>query len=106
MRMPRSILGRLTIWYACSAFVLILISTIALYRALVTNLDREDQEFTADIVDIVRGHLRDRPLDTRGLQQTIDREWSGRRYAQIFVRVLDPRGHNACWCRPVSRAWN
>lgn len=93
MRMPRSILGRLTIWYACSAFVLILVSTIALYRALVNNLDREDQEFTADIVDIVRGHLRDRPLDTRGLQQTIDREWSGRRYAQIFVRVLDPRGH-------------
>ncbi len=93
MRMPRSILRRLTIWYGCSAFVLILISTIALYRALVTNLDREDQEFAADIVDIVRGHLRERPLDLRGLQQTIDREWSGRRYAQIFVRVLDPRGH-------------
>ncbi len=63
-----------------------------MYGALVTNLDREDQEFVSDIVDIVRGFLRDRPQDIEGLQQTIDREWSGRRYARIFVRVLDPSG--------------
>jgi two-component system heavy metal sensor histidine kinase CusS len=93
VRISRSIVARLTIWYACSAFALILISTIALYGALVANLDREDEEFTADIVNIVRAFLRDRPQDVNGLKQTVEWEWARREYAQIYVRVIDARGH-------------
>ena len=93
MRRPRSLLGRLTIWYAASSFALILVATVVSYAALHSNLDREDAAFVSDIVDIVRTLLRDHPEDTAGLQQTIEREWSGRRYAEIFVRVLDERGH-------------
>src|SRR5258708_36706569 len=93
MRAPRSIQGRLTIWYACSAFALILVSTVALYGALVANLNREDEEFVADIVDIVREFLQDRPEDLAGLKQTVEWEWSGRHYADIYVRVLDQRGN-------------
>ncbi len=85
--------ARLTIWYASSAFVLILISTIALYAALVSNLDREDADFAADIVNIVRAYLRDRPHDVIGLKQTVEWEWAHREYARIYVRVLDAKGH-------------
>src|SRR5258708_17395270 len=92
LAMPRSILGRLTMWYALSAFALILVSTIALYRALVTNLDREDQEFASDVIDIVRGVMKDRPDDIGGLQRTIDRGLSGRPYPQLFVLVPHPGG--------------
>jgi two-component system, OmpR family, heavy metal sensor histidine kinase CusS len=92
VRGPRSLLGRLTIWYAASSFALILISTAVLYAALVSNLDREDEEFVADIVDIVRTLLREHPGDRAVLQQTIERDWSGRRYAEIFVRVVDETG--------------
>jgi two-component system heavy metal sensor histidine kinase CusS len=93
LRVPRSILGRLTVWYACSSFALILVSTAALYSALVANLDREDVDFTADIVDIVRAFLRDRPQDMDGLKRTVEWEWARRRYAQVYVRILDPGGH-------------
>lgn len=87
-----SIVRRLTVWYACSAFGLILLATWVLYAALVSNLDREDDQFLADIVHIVRAFLRDRPDDAAGLKQAVEWEWASRQYAQVFVRVLDENG--------------
>jgi two-component system heavy metal sensor histidine kinase CusS len=94
VKTPGSMVARLTIWYVCSAFTLVLIASIALYAALVANLNDEDEEFAADIVNIVRAFLRDRPEDVQGLKQTIEWEWSGRRYAQLYVRVLDGHGRS------------
>ena len=87
-----SIVRRLTIWYAGSAFTLIFLATSVLYAALVSNLDREDDQFLADIVQIVRAFLRDRPDDAAGLKQEVEWEWASRQYAQIFVRILDEDG--------------
>ena len=87
-----SIVRRLTVWYACSAFGLVVLATSVLYGALVSNLDREDDQFLADIVNIVRAFLRDRPDDTAGLKQAVEWEWASRQYAQVFVRILDEHG--------------
>lgn len=92
MKRPRSIVGRLTLWYACSAFGLVLVSAVALYGALVANLNDEDEEFASDIVHIVRAFVRDRPADVDSLKRTIEWEWTGRRYAQIYVRLVDDSG--------------
>ena len=87
-----SIISRLTVWYACSAFGLVVLATSVLYGALVSNLDREDDQFLADIVHIVRAFLRDRPDDTAGLKRAVEWEWASRQYAQVLVRILDENG--------------
>ncbi|MEO6212687.1 MAG: heavy metal sensor histidine kinase [Vicinamibacterales bacterium] len=84
-----SIVRRLTVWYAGSAFGLIVLATSVLYGALVSNLDREDDQFLSDIIHIVRAFLRDRPDDAAGLKQAVEWEWASRQYAQVFVRILD-----------------
>ena len=44
---PWSLALRLTLWYAGSAFALILVATGYLYWALVQQLDEEDDEWLA-----------------------------------------------------------
>ena len=89
---PLSLAARLTAWYGISAFVLIASATAFLYWALVTNLDREDDEFLADKIHILRSLLRDRPNDTRMLQEEVQWEPAARQYGQVFVRILDSSG--------------
>jgi len=88
---PRSLVGRLTLWYACSAFVLVACAAALLYWALVANLDRKDDEFLADTIQIVRALLRERPFDVAALRQEVEWEGVARRYARVLVRVLDER---------------
>ena len=87
-----SIVRRLTVWYAGSAFGLIVLATSVLYGALVSNLDREDDQFLADTIHIVHAFLRDRPDDTAGLKRAVEWEWASRQYAQVLVRILDENG--------------
>jgi two-component system heavy metal sensor histidine kinase CusS len=89
---PWSLAARLTAWYAGSAFLLILAATGFLYWALVSNLDREDDQFLADKVRLLRALLRDRPEDLRALRQEAEWEWAASQYAQFSVRVLDEYG--------------
>jgi two-component system heavy metal sensor histidine kinase CusS len=89
-----SIVGRLTVWYVGSAFALVVLATSVLYGALVSNLDREDDEFLSDILHIVRAFLRDRPDDSAGLKRAVEWEWASRQYGQVFVRILDRNGRS------------
>src|SRR5260370_38666858 len=89
---PWSLAARLTAWYAGSAFLLILAATGFLCWALVSNLDREDDQFLADKVRLLRALLRDRPEDLRALRQEAEWEWAASQYAQFSVRVLDESG--------------
>ncbi len=83
---------RLTLWYAATAFLLIAGATGFLYWTLLSNLDREDDEFLADKVHLLRALLRDRPEEVKGLRQEVEWEASAREYGQVFVRLLDPAG--------------
>src|SRR5437868_5832520 len=89
---PLSLAARLTAWYGISAFVLIAGATGFLYWALLSSLDREDDEFLADKVHILRALLRDRPHDARMLQEEVEWEPAARQYGQVYVRILDSAG--------------
>jgi two-component system heavy metal sensor histidine kinase CusS len=87
-----SLAARLTAWYAGSAFLLILAATGFLYWALLTNLDREDDQFLADKIHILRLFLRDKPHDATPLKQEAEWEWAASQHAQFYVRILDENG--------------
>jgi two-component system heavy metal sensor histidine kinase CusS len=84
-----SLASRLTAWYAGTAFLLILAATGFLYWVLVTNLEREDNQYLADKIRILRALLRDRPEDARALKQEAEWEWAVSQHAQFYVRILD-----------------
>jgi two-component system heavy metal sensor histidine kinase CusS len=83
---PWSLAFRLTLWYAGSAFALLLVATGYLYWALASQLEHEDDEWLAAKAADVR-HL----IETRqGDEATLRREvitGGGRREERIFVRV-------------------
>lgn len=87
-----SLAARLTAWYAGSAFLLILAATGFLYWALVSNLDREDDQFLADKVHILRLFIREKPHDITPLVQEAEWEWAASQHAQLSVRILDADG--------------
>src|SRR6185369_8816096 len=82
----------LTLWYALSAFLLILSATGYLYWALARNLDREDDGTILDQIQILRVLLRDHPEDSAGIRQEIEVESSARQHARMFIRILNAEG--------------
>jgi two-component system heavy metal sensor histidine kinase CusS len=87
-----SLAARLTAWYGLSAFVLLAAATAFLYWTLVSNLDREDDEFLADKIQILQTRLRDQPADQRLIREEVEWEPAARRYAIVYVRLVDEAG--------------
>jgi two-component system heavy metal sensor histidine kinase CusS len=86
-----SITERLTLWYAASGFLLVLLATAWLYWGLATNVDGEDDQILVDTVRVLRALIQERPGDTAALRQEVESNGAVRRYARIYVRVLDPQ---------------
>ncbi|HLW82077.1 MAG TPA: heavy metal sensor histidine kinase [Candidatus Acidoferrales bacterium] len=93
---------RLTIWYAISAFLLVILATGFLYWALVSNLNREDDQFLSDEVHVLRVLLADWPTSSAAVNREINSEWVTRQYAQVFARILDSRGQALIASRGMS----
>jgi hypothetical protein len=89
---PWTIAARLALWYTEATFVLVAIATGLLYWVLVTNVGREDDQFLVDTAQIMRALIRERPTDIAALEQEVDWEGTARRYARVYVRVLDEQG--------------
>src|SRR5262249_39644367 len=87
-----SLAARLTAWYAGSAFVLILATTGFLYWAVVTTLEREDDQYLLDKARVMLSALREEPRGEQGLRAEVERESGPRPAGEIFVRVLDASG--------------
>src|SRR5713101_3868545 len=87
-----SLAARLTTWYAVASFVLTLFATGLLYWVLTTQLDRSEDLFLADKVNVLRAILLERPDDVGGLREEVELESAARRYAQFYVRLLDENG--------------
>jgi len=87
-----SLAGRLALWTTAASFVLVLAATLVLYWVLADNLDREDAEFLADQVQILRVLLRDHPGDVAVLRQEVEVESSARQHARGYLRVLTSEG--------------
>src|SRR5262249_26840175 len=87
-----SLATRLTVWNAGFAFLLILGATAFLYWALLSNLDREDDQFLAAKVRFLRTLLRDRPDDAGALRRSVEGERTSGQEVPLFVRVLGADG--------------
>src|SRR5712691_6336221 len=84
-----SLAARLTVWYAGSAFLLVVGATVVLYWALFSNLDREDDQFLEDKVRALATLLRAGPTDSAALQREVAGSPAARESSTIFVRILD-----------------
>src|SRR5262249_21680778 len=62
------------------------------YGVLVTNLEREDDEFLAGKVQLLRSLLQERPGDARLLKEEVEWEPAAREYSQVYVRILGATG--------------
>lgn len=89
---PLSLATRLSLWYGISTFLLLALASGFLYWALVTNLDREDDEFLADKVRFLRQLLSKEPADADMLREEVQWEPAARQHGQVYVRVLGPEG--------------
>ncbi|MFO0938352.1 MAG: heavy metal sensor histidine kinase [Gemmataceae bacterium] len=87
-----SLAARLTIWYAGSAFVLILAAVGFMYLILARNLDREDDGQIADQVRVMRDLLVERPGDLVAVRQEAEQEFQSRQHTQVYIRLLDGGG--------------
>src|SRR5438876_2672499 len=86
-----SLAARLTAWYAGSAFLLVAAVTGFLYWVLISTMDREDNEFLADKVHLLRDLLRDRPDDIKTLRRQAAEESAAYKYTQLHVRIVDEK---------------
>src|SRR6266545_2653196 len=69
---PWSLALRLTLWYAVSAFALVLAATGYLYWALARELVREDDEWLAGKVAEIRAATETQPTDTPDFRRLVE----------------------------------
>ena len=94
-RMTRrwSIEARLSVLYTLSAFLMLLFATVFLQWVLASNLEKEDNQFLAEKLQILRTVSRDRPNDITALKQEVQWEESKTGLSQYYARVQDAAGH-------------
>lgn len=88
-----SLATMLTTYYACSAFLIVLLATGYLYWAMVRNLDLEDDRLLADRIRLLQAILYHEPLDTAALHQEVNEGWQSGQHQQVFIRVTDAQGN-------------
>ena len=87
-----SIARRLTLLYAASSFLMLVLATTYLYWSLVENLEREDSAFLADEIQECRRLLHERPNDEDLLAYEIQIEAATNQFIKYYVRLLDNQG--------------
>jgi two-component system heavy metal sensor histidine kinase CusS len=87
-----SLATRLTVWYTASAIALVALASGFLYWALVTNLEREDDEELADKIRILRELVQGPLADFQAVKRQVELGWTSRQYAAIYARVCDAQG--------------
>ncbi|MDB5313999.1 MAG: Heavy metal sensor histidine kinase [Gemmataceae bacterium] len=88
---PWSLAARLTLWYAGSAFALVLAVSGYLYAVLVRNLEREDDEWLAAKTATLVRRAAARPADLATLR--LETEMGDVRVAEpLLLRVRTPAG--------------
>jgi two-component system heavy metal sensor histidine kinase CusS len=83
-----SIRRRLTILYVLSAFGILFLSTIFLYWVLTNRLEKEDGEFLAAKIRLLREVLAEQPNNQAIIQEEIEWEGAPFRLAKYYARIL------------------
>ncbi len=92
MKTRSSIVARLTALYTVSAFGMLVLAAGFLHWTLVVNFHREDGQFLADKVHLLRTILSKTPADTTDLQEEVEWETAALHFAKYYARVLDGQG--------------
>jgi len=87
---PRSIGARLAVWYAASAFGLVVLVTGFLYWATARSLEQAEAELVRDRLYTLGVVLRAGVASE--VAEEIEVEWAGGPDAELFVRIRDERG--------------
>jgi len=87
-----SIAARLTVLYTLSAFGILVLAAAFLHWALVENLHREDGQFLADKVTLLRTILSQNAADPDSLKEEVEWETAALHFAKYYARVLDGQG--------------
>lgn len=85
-----SIKRRITILYVISMFGILLVSTVFLYWIIATRLRREDGQFLAAKVGLLREILKEEPDNHDVLQEEIKWEKAPFRLAKYYARIIGP----------------
>ncbi len=86
-----SIVTRLTLAYALTAFGMLTLTTGFLYYALVTTLHSKDERFLADKILHFRNIIRSPRLDVHELEQEV-REGGGYQFHKYLVKIVNAHG--------------
>jgi len=89
---PWSLATRLTLGFAATAFVLVLLTTVALDWALRAQFNHEQDEILADKATMLTALIRQDSADGRLLKQELDWEWMATRRSRMALRVSDAAG--------------
>ena len=87
-----SVALRLTAWYVATTLLILTAATVVLYFILAKSISREQDEFLAAKVGVLRGLLHERH-DIADLKEEVEETWAPRQYAQVYARVLDDKGN-------------
>ena len=85
-RRPLSIATRMSLWYALSAFAVVVAATAFLYGVLATNLERQEARFSVDELTNVRLLLDAAPSPGAEDSARLDED------RELYVRVINPSG--------------
>jgi two-component system, OmpR family, heavy metal sensor histidine kinase CusS len=87
-----SIVARLTVLYTLSASGMLVLAAAFLHWTLAQNLRREDGQFLADKVHLLRTILQQDAGGTDALREEVEWETAALHFAKYYARVLDDRG--------------
>ncbi|MGH7952586.1 MAG: heavy metal sensor histidine kinase [Limisphaerales bacterium] len=104
MKSRWSIVARLTLLYTGSAFAMLMLAAIFLHWTLVVNFHREDGQFLADKVHLLRTILNKTPADAADLQEEVEWETAALHFAKYYARVLDQHGRTIIETPGMSNA--
>src|SRR3954470_3567150 len=85
-----SLAFRLTAWYVGSSFVILVAATVFLYVTLEVNLRHAQDQFLYEKVKVIRTLLQE--SEQWKLVEEVEQTWAPLQYAQVYSRVLGPRG--------------
>ena len=87
-----SIARRLTLLYAAASVLLLMGASVFLQWALIENLNREDDAFLADKIEVVRSLLREGGTNSVALRNEVLGVNTQPRFLRYFIRLVDSSG--------------
>ncbi len=89
---PRSLTVRLTLLYTLTTLVILLFAVSGLYWSLLKSLQRDDNEFLKDKIQVLRQILAAPAQNTDALHEEVDWEGGTGKHKHYYVRILEPGG--------------